>query len=278
LYFHSDTHTINGQLGNVANETQSNTIASASMSLLESGTPLTGSCGWRVWISHYDNSSTELTSGTPVATVTRTANGTGLQSGTWKPDLTSLGWVDICSFNLKIIFYMKLDGTWTAKASFVTSALPYRKIKNETWTLYCYTNFTQVYYELLDNYNAYLTVYWGTPTYDTRITNMKFEDARTWERSYRELRDGNFIGFLTTPYTALIGPLFYCGIMLIVCVPIYVRTQSVTPILILFILFGGAGGMFDLLVPALGFDFAWIILMLGLAGLLYKTVKGVSEH
>jgi len=44
-------------------------------------------------------------------------------------------------------------------------------------------------------------------------------------------------------------------------------------IIVLLILFGGATGIFSLLIPEIGLGIGWIFMLLGLGGLLYKVFR-----
>jgi hypothetical protein len=67
--------------------------------------------------------------------------------------------------------------------------------------------------------------------------------------------------------------LFYGLLLLVFFVPLYNRYKSFSPIIILLILFGGAGGILSLLVPEAGLGISWIFLIVGIGGLIYKVFR-----
>jgi len=163
---------------------------------------------------------------------------------------------------------MKLGaGSWTNKAIFVSATLLQKTLNGVTWTFKAYTNRTYT------GGVTYGWFKWGISTYDSRIEGISFTAPDVYETMNYKVQSGDLIGFILYPYVNLIGNLFYGLIMLIICVPLYNRYRSLTPILVLFILFGGATGIFSLLVPVAGLNLAWIFMLLGLAGLLYKVFR-----
>ena len=158
-------------------------------------------------------------------------------------------------------------GAWQNKAVYVSGQLLQKSLVASTWTFKAYTNRT---------YSGGTSAgwfFWGSETYESRIEGVEFEEPDVYETMNHKLQTGDFIGFVLYPYVNLVGNLFYGFVMLMVCVPLYNRYHSLTPILVLFIVFGGAGGVFTLLVPEAGFWLAWIFLLFGLAGLLYKVFR-----
>jgi hypothetical protein len=88
-----------------------------------------------------------------------------------------------------------------------------------------------------------------------------------------QMQNGNFIGFITFPWTVMIGNVFYAILLLGVCMTLYIRNRSLVPILVLFIIFGGVGGILNLMIGELGAGLVWFILLMALAGLLYKVAR-----
>lgn len=261
-YFRSDTQTVNGVTGYVLNSTLSASTQNVSLTLAGNNTV---EWGWRIWRLRNDNSSTEITSGTPVATVSRSTDGEGFQTGTYTMPSIALhiGW-DAFKVNL----YMKVGaGSWQLKAIFVTSRILEKNVLGSTWSFIGYTKRT---YSGGDTTGYFI---WGSSSRNSRITNVQFTDADVYENMNYKLQSGDFIGFVLYPYVNLVGNLFYGIVMLIICVPIYNRYHSLTPILVMFILFGGATGMFTLLMPVAGFWVGWVFLLLGLAGLLFRVFR-----
>jgi hypothetical protein len=218
----------------------------------------------RIWIKHYDNSTTELTSDYS-AIVTRTTNGLGFQNTTLTIPETYL---DLGFDVLECIVYMRFGtGSWQALSIFASVPLMYPKIEASTWTVSYYT------YRLTLTGNTYAYFFYGTSTYNSLIDYVQFKEPSVYDLMMYRLRSGNLVGFITLPYTNLIGNTFYGLILLLFCVPLYTRFHSLNPILFLFVVFGGAGGFFTVLMPIAGLTLSWAILALGLTGLLYKVFR-----
>ena len=260
-YFRADTHTVNGVTAYVINETISDTAVNVTDSVAGN---VTVYWGWRIWRVRSDGSQNELTSGTPVATVSRVVSGIGIQTGTWNAPSKVLHIGYDC---FKFVLYMKFgSGDWTAKATFVSSRLLERAIVGATWSFKIYT----VKQYVVNTYGVFV---WGSSAFNSRIEGIEFEEPDVYQHMNYLLQTGDFVGFILYPYLNLVGNIFYGLVMLTICVPIYNRYHSFTPILIIFIIFGGAGGLFTLLTPVAGLNISWIFLLLGLAGLLYRTFR-----
>ena len=61
--------------------------------------------------------------------------------------------------------------------------------------------------------------------------------------------------------------------LMIFFVPLYNRYKSFSPIVIMLILFGGAGGILSMMIPEAGLGVAWLFLILGIGGLVYKVIR-----
>lgn len=258
FYMRSDTHTVNTETGYVLNETADSTLSSVNESIVGSATVY---WGYRVWLVSSDGVTTELTEGSQVGQVSRSSDGEGLQSETWTPPLTKL---HVGYDALKIVAYTKLV-SWIPIISFVSERLLESWLVNTTWTFYTYTNRTTS--------STYSYTFWGDSTHKTRIENIEFTEPSTVELITYQLSNGDFIQALTLPYTALIGNMFYGLIMLLICVPLYIRYRSFTPILIIFILFGGSTGIFSLMIPSEALLIGWIFLLFGLGGIFYRFFR-----
>lgn len=84
------------------------------------------------------------------------------------------------------------------------------------------------------------------------------------------LLNKDLLGFLTAMYTLKIGQWIYLLWMMIVAVPIYVRTQSLAYVSVIWILFGS---IMVATLPAAGFPLGWILLGLGITGILWKGIR-----
>jgi hypothetical protein len=264
-----DTHTVDNQLGYILWTSQTFTYTYIGIT---KATPNTTSYwGWRFWIVYKDNSTQELTGGY-VANVSRTIDGSGLQSATYTPDLTNFGLMHM-TVALKADLYMWFGSDApTLEATFISNNFLSRAILNTTWTVYTYT-----FREANATYQT-SRFYWGTTTYNSRIASFSIHQPYSWESMYESLGNKDLVGFFSVPGLYYFGPLFYGIVMAMASFMLYMRGKSFAPLLILLILLGGVGGaLLKPLIPSVGFEWGWALVMLGLAGLFYKLVHGASH-
>lgn len=84
------------------------------------------------------------------------------------------------------------------------------------------------------------------------------------------LLHGDMIGLVIAVYTSTMGEWFFGAVMLIVSVPLYIRTQSVTYCVVLWLV---CSGMLMVIVP---FQFQKVIslfIILTVAGIIYSLIK-----
>jgi len=271
-YFCSSTHTVHGLTAYRLNETNTNIAETITQTL--SGN-VTVTYGIRVWKRDSSGTEHEITSGSPVATFTQTPNSDGYEhkSSTWQP--TS---VSVYNESIVVRVYVKPEnGAWQTLAVFSTNplftTLP-KKLSTTTWNV-TYT-YNVLYTE--SNNKTYARISFGQDDYYTKIENITFEDLNPYEQMMHWLNQGNFIKALETPFTyqssILVTTNFlYSTMLLMCCVTLYNRYKNVNIILLLFILFGGTGGVLTAIMPASGLWISWIIFVLGLGGLLYRLFK-----
>lgn len=221
----------------------------------------TGYLGVRVYVNE-----TEITKDVS-AVVSRSYAGSGWQTASLPISYSMLFGSNI----VKVKIYMKLgEEDWIEKAEFVSDQLFYASI-NGVWTFRFYTSLSITYFEGI--YTTTLRFYFGSSSYPSRIEGISLKEPTIYDWMFYNLRTGNFIGFIATPYVNLVGSLFYGLMVLLFCMPLYIRYRNITVILFVMVLLGGAGGMVSLLIPESGLGLAWLIFVLGLAGLLYKVFR-----
>jgi len=263
-YMRSDTHTVNTVSGYKLSETQSATAESDSRS--KSGT-LTIYYGVRVWIVFPNGQLEELTDGTPVAVVSRSSDGHGLQSANW----TCPSYLNIVDAVMVKVYQRFSDETdWSLRVTFITHNQTLVKLPESTWTFYYYTEREKI------GVTTFSRFYWGTSSFNSRV-RFQYYEPNAWELMMYHLSQGDFIGFITFPYINLVGNLFYGVLLLVVGATLYRRYESFVPIAIMMILFGGAGGVVTMLVPAAGLHLAWLFMAFGLAILFFKLIRTVRR-
>jgi hypothetical protein len=138
----------------------------------------TATWGIRVWNRSSSGVETELTSGTPVAQVQRSALGEGLQNSTWNCSSVHLA----PNASLVVRWYVgagSAPSTWTLLASSTTGQLGATRLNASTWRV-CYYTMGTIPEEFITRrlpYKGHPCVYglaWGEPPYNTRIINFTY--------------------------------------------------------------------------------------------------------
>jgi hypothetical protein len=240
--------------------------------------------GSRVWVVEYSGSLWELTDGIPEATVIRPVNGSGVQIGYWDYNGSySTQVVDA----LLVKVYQSYDGiVWNLVGSYITEPeikaydpntppgtglnVMFKLEPYTTWSFYYYTNRTATT-------NVESTFYWGHQTDCPSGLTLWYTPASPAEVQAWQLANSNLFGFIIEPYAYFIGEQLAFGfILLIFGLALYIRNpeNGIIPIAIMFILFGGTGGVVSSLVPGIALPIAWAFVVFGVALLFYKVIKG----
>jgi len=168
-YMRSDSHTINGITCYKLGTLNTSSFLQAGHS---TGLNLTHDWGIRAYVRHADGSEAEITSGTPVAIVSRNANGEGIQSATWVCPETDLVSTDA----IRIEIWARFSGfAWSQLVfpGFITEQLSGHKLNGSTWTVYYWTSWnwtgsqTDTYFK------------WGDSTRNSRIENISFNSCNS---------------------------------------------------------------------------------------------------
>ena len=86
------------------------------------------------------------------------------------------------------------------------------------------------------------------------------------------LMQGDFIGFINAVYMSILGELWFAIPLLILFVPLYIKTERLEFCAILWILIGG---LLIAMLPAMAATTSTLLLVLGLAVLLYRLAEKV---
>lgn len=258
-YMRSDTHTIHDLLAYRLRTVQS---ATETIDTRSSAGDLSVSWGIRIWVLDADSTEYEITGGSPVAVVTRVADGEGLQSTTWTcPEYHFV--VDA----IRIRVYQRYDsGTWSLRAIFCSNDELLYRLTNTDWTLNYFTNRTFV------GGSTYANFSYGDLSHLSSVS-FYYDHVSPWEEMMYWLYKGEFLTFIATPWTYNIGSLFYGLLVMFFSVTTYNRYQSARAVLVIAWLFGGAGSVLSLLMPAIGLNISWLILAFALAVTLYKLFR-----
>jgi hypothetical protein len=283
FYLRSDTWTINTVFGYQLGQSETGSLSQYSM--LTSYAPL---YGIRVWVVTAQGQATELTSGTPVAQILA-VNGTSAYFGYWQgtayPNPVSA---------LEIGVYISLNSgsTWQLQATSITTLNPVLaqtgtslpiisgpvmfQIPACTWT-----------FEYNVNYNATAastTLMWGNNA-DPTALSLYYESCTPYQIQQYSLSSQDLFAFILAPWSYFLGTqLTFAIILLIMGGGVYVREpeggNGLVGMAIIFILFGGSGGMISLALPSISLPIAWAFLVTGVMLILYRFVrgKGITEE
>jgi hypothetical protein len=87
------------------------------------------------------------------------------------------------------------------------------------------------------------------------------------------LEHNNIVGFFTEGYIAVLTAGGFWSLTLFLgFYSLYKRTESFTVVMIAFTLLGGSTGFLSQIVQGIGFEFGWILFVVGIAGLMVKTI------
>lgn len=260
-YLRSDTQTSNNITAYAL--AQTNTAITSTLSDTASGSTVT--FGYRVFIIHYNGASTELTSGSPTATVTRSTTGAGYQTSTWTPAFTTL---DFGYDALEVIVYKQVDsGIWIQKGIYLTAPLMYKAVMLQTWTFTIYTSALMTVGTVTSSYS------FGEATKETDISGVGFVNPTQWDIQTWNMNNGNWFAFTLGAYTAQIGSAAYLIMALIPTATLYIRYRSFTPVVFMFILFGGSGGLIWFFIPLWAAAVTDALLILGFAFIVWKLIR-----
>jgi len=163
-YMRGDKHTVNNLEAYKLDTSQSvtqNTYSDAASGIK------TVYWGIRVWKRNTNGTETEITGGTPVAQVSRSANGEGMQSSIWSCPQTSLQETDA----IVVRVYTKFgSSSWKLCSTFITEQLEAAQLDPSQWTVHYYTWRYYASYEK----TTYGFFKWGTPTHNSRIANFEY--------------------------------------------------------------------------------------------------------
>jgi hypothetical protein len=162
-FMRGDQQTINNLTAYVLGKNQSST---AQLQSIEHHGGNTAYWGIRVWKRSAAGVETEITSGTPVAQVSRSAKGYGIQSASWNCPNVSLTQTD----TILIRVYCKNGGAWTLIATFTTEQLNAIDLQQATWTVYYWTQ--RDYGRTEEGWMTTADYRWGTTTYNSHIKNL----------------------------------------------------------------------------------------------------------
>lgn len=262
-YFRDDTWSINDFLGYklLTTQTENGTMVESSSVYLENFT-----MGLKLYQVSSDGTATLLdTSMLCEVTQSGLTSGTLLNTTETLTETKSLNSTDSLAF----ILYQQIgSGSSNPKAVWVTQPLSSHTLNNNTWTM-------SYYVQVIEHLGVYYyKTFFGNSTCNTRIQNVQLEILDPWGRGLDYLSNSDFFGFIMNPYTYHLGQeLFFGMIVMMLAIPAYNRYRDPRPVAILFMLFGGTGGLLTSLIPSVAMNISFVFLALGVAIMFYKLIR-----
>lgn len=258
-YMRSDTHTIHDNLGYKLHEYQSYTETNDSRYSSTETTSI--SYAVRIWILDANGNTEEISSGSPVAIVTRDDNSSGILSETWTcPEYSSV----IDAVQVKV--YQRFgSGAWSLRKIFITEEALLIRFPESTWTFYYYVEQVKL--------STNSTFSHGSLSFNSRMI-FQYYRISVFEKMTYHLQQFQILSFFVTPWTYYLGTMFYGILLFFFAATAYLRYHSLRAVLAVFWLFGGTGGFLSAMMPAMGLQLSWFILALTLALTIFHLIYG----
>ena len=232
LYLRSDVYTTN----NVTAYGLGNTNSASAQTITDTLTTIP-IYGFRIFIVHWDGSSTELTSGIPIALI---APYSGVYTNTWTPSQTSLDMgYDAIQVNVYLLFNTT-NPSWVLRAIYISRSLESKTLLSQTWTFILDTSESNITSGSTVTYNSAFS--FGGINAVSCINDVGFTQPNNWDVQTGALSQGNILLFILYPYVAVIGMAAYLLIMLIPVFTLYARYRDSAPVIFFFVIFAAPTG------------------------------------
>lgn len=254
-YVRNDLHEVENQLGYRLSETNSYTTEDHMMDVEGN---LSVQVGFRAWVySRWGRQ--EIT---PSVVGICDIESSGEFNTTWS----------YAGFNHEIVeaveirIYVRFgSGSWVEMLVAITDDELEISLPAYTWEIYY-----NVEYFSNETYTS-LTLLWGSEDYPTRFV-VGVGTVSPWDLALIRMIDGDYVGWILTPFTFHIGDLFYGLVVLFLCVTAYNDTGSVGYVIAILWLFAGVGGILAAMLPAITLNIAYILVAFATALTLTKLL------
>jgi hypothetical protein len=220
--------------------------------------------GFRVWLVGEDGE-TELTLGEPVGV-----------ASIWSSLPAWSGWVNtswacpgvrvvLGEQVLNIVMYSSVDDgvTWFARAGFVSDVLLTNQIVGSDWVF----NF-HLSYEL-----TAMVVGWSGVYGRAGVDGVLFVEPSVFDVMFFKLVHLDVFGFVLVPYLAVLGEFFYVLVLIFMLGAYYMWHGKASVVLFMLVLFGSAGGLVFVFLPAPANILVWVLLAVALGVLLFRVFR-----
>jgi hypothetical protein len=119
--------------------------------------------------------------------------------------------------------------------------------------------------------DTYSCLVFGNTGYESQVNTVTFSDLDSWQYQSDFLNRGWFLDWLVAPYTFSFAGHFWDLWIMIPLAGIYLRCRNSTPLLVLFVIFGGIGGIFALMLSPFATAVIEGFCLFSLASILYKV-------
>lgn len=218
--------------------------------------------GFRIWLVGSNGYQTELTSGTPIAVMSRTINGNGTQEATY--DMATHN-IAIGSQCFKVNVYFEVDGGWTAAATFLSQPIMSTRLEANTWVFSMWTS--------RDSGAGEASFKFGSASYPATISGLILSEPDLWAMAMYYFHTGNYIMFFLYPYTRLIGMSPFVSIVIFgIGLTVYIRFRNLY-FLLLVIVALLMGGVLQFIMGDALMGFVALLCAFALGALYWKVFR-----
>ncbi|MDR2699548.1 MAG: hypothetical protein LBC12_01835 [Nitrososphaerota archaeon] len=220
---------------------------------------------FRVWIIGQNGYEVELTEGVPAAVnIFTSGNGifSGFISSSWNcPNMPVL----FGDNALRVVMYSATDdgANTVARAVFVSPVLITSQIVASTWTFSYYVDYEH------DSFMAS----WSGAYGQSGINGIVIIEPSVYDVMFFKLTNRDFAGFLLYPYLDIFGSIFYVIVIVALLGAYYLWTGKMSVVIFMLILFGSAGGVVFVFLPAPANILVWLLMAVGLGVLLFRVFR-----
>lgn len=260
FYFRSDIYTVNEVSAFGLDVDQS--TSSAKMGEVYGGDTSEYTFGFRVFFVSSDGNLTEITDGTPIATMSRSSNGAGYQTGTWNCPETEIPNL-VTALQINLYDTTEWLGSYQLVSKWITPQLYEKKIEASTWIFNVYTSRTGG--STYSNFD----MYFGDENYNSTLTGISFTDALPQEIALAYGQSGDFFGMILYPFLIVAGNTVYGLGFLFGAGVYYFRYKKFEPVLIIILILGE---MLGFMIPAIAWRLFYFLLLFAFAVVLFRVM------
>jgi len=215
--------------------------------------------GFRVYVLRENGELVELTNAYPVAIMSRTTNGAGIQYAIWTCPQTQTQLGD----RLMIAVCSQVNGgDWVVKVNFISNPLLAKRVESSVWNFTIYTSLN----------NGAASFSFGSRSHVSGIDNIGLKRATSQEIAIYMGSSGDIVGAVLYPYLFWAGNIMYGLILFFFAGSVYLRYRNFGPVLLAMILLGGSG-VFGFLIPNVAFRLVYFVIIFTVAIILWRVFK-----